>query len=314
VTVKRRTNPLWGLILLAAAGVFVANALGIVPAGIFDLVVRAAPALLVVAGLSFLLRGRVPLGSALALIAGIAVTGAIAAAGFSSRVDQVRTDNRVALDQPIGADVGVLRLRVETGGTDVELTRIEGGARRVGGAFLGSAASVVSVEYTSDAGAGTLIVRETQGDGFARLEAVGRGTLRVELPADVPLDIDFVGGAGAVTMNLGGLALERLNVVAPSGNVAVTLPDYAPQLSQRGESLGTVSVGSGDLTLFVPTAVAGRFELDRAGNGIEPTYDSNRYNYLVGDTLEADDYDTAPAALRYSLIVPRGQIRIQVSG
>jgi hypothetical protein len=313
VTVKRRTNLLWGVIALAACAAFLANALGAIPAGIFDLIVRAVPALLIVAGLAFLLRGRVPLGSLFALIIGVAAVGGVATTAFNARVDQVRTDQRVMLDQPIDADVGILRVRIETGGTDVEVTRGEGG-RRIGGEFLGSRASVVTVTYSADAGAGTAIIREAQGDGFPLLDSVGRGTMRVELPADVPLDIDFVGGMGALTLNLGGLALERLNIVAPRGDVAVTLPDYAPQLSARGDSLGTLRADAGDLTIFVPASVAARFELNRGDSGIQPIYDAGAYQYLVGDILESFEYRTAAAVARYSVVAPRGEIRIQVSG
>ncbi|PJF25100.1 MAG: hypothetical protein CUN53_14490, partial [Phototrophicales bacterium] len=170
------------------------------------------------------------------------------------------------------------------------------------------------VIYTAEGNVAALTLRELGMDGIPPLDAVGRGTLRVELPPALPLDIDFVGDDGAVTFNLRGTALERLNLTASRGNVVVTLPDYAPQLSQRGESLGTITVGGGDLTLFVPTTVAGRFELNRGGSGIEPIYDANAYLYLVGDVLEARGIDTAAAVVRYTLNVGRGQIRIQTPG
>jgi hypothetical protein len=53
-------------------------------------------------------------------------------------------------------------------------------------------------------------------------------------------------------------------------------------------------------------------ELDRENSGIQPQYDPNVYNYLVGDILEARNINTAQIILRYALHVPRGRIRVEV--
>jgi hypothetical protein len=314
MTVKRRTNLLWGLIALAVGAFAVANALGYIPVGIVDIALRAVPALLIAVGLSFILRDRVPLSSILSLAAAGALVAAVVSSAYSARVDQVRTDKQIDIDQPIGAEIALLRIRLETNATDVELISAADGRRQVAGEFVGSAASDIERIYTIDGNAATLTLRELGTDGIPPLDALGRGALRVELPPSLPLDIDFIGDDGAVTFNLSGVSLERLNLTAARGNVVVTLPDYAPQLSQRGESLGAITVGGGDLTLFVPASVAGRFELNRGGSGIEPVYDANAYRYLVGDVLEARGIDTAAAVVRYALNVGRGQIRIQTPG
>jgi hypothetical protein len=314
MTVRRRTNLLWGLIALAAGAFAVVNALGYVSAGMMDIAQRALPALLIAAGLSFMLRDRVPLSSVLSLAAAVALVAAVVSSAYSVRVNQVRADKRVSIDQPIGAEIALLRFRLETNATDVELIAAVDGSRRVIGEFTGSAASDIERIYTTDGNAATLILRELGTDGIPPLDALGRGTLRVELPPALPLDVDFVGGDGAVTFNLSGVSLERLNLNSARGGVVVTLPDYAPQLSQRGESLGAITVGGGDLTLFVPASVAGRFELNRGGSGIDPVYDADTYLYLVGDVLEARGIDTAVAVVRYTLNVGRGQIRIQTPG
>ncbi len=66
--VKRRTNVLLGLVLLAAALVVLLNMLHMIPAPVFDLFIRSWPVLLVLVGLTILLRSRVALGGLLALI------------------------------------------------------------------------------------------------------------------------------------------------------------------------------------------------------------------------------------------------------
>lgn len=311
--IRRRTYPLLGLILLLLAGVLVARGLGIIPEGLIDLIVRSWPALLILAGLAGLLRGRIPFSGLVALVASLALVAVVAATSFSSRAGQQRDDNRQPIAQALDADVTLLRVRVETLATEVEilgaLTR-EGG---VAGEFVGSAENQMLVNYeASPDGSATLTVRETQSSAFPRLETIGRGALRLELPPEVLLDVEFVGQDGTVILNMDGLSLERLNVNAARGDVLLTLPDHKPVLSTSGEGQGAINARSGAVTLFIPASVAARLELNREGSGIEPQYDPNVYNYLVGDVLEARGIESAETVVRYTITAPRGRIRVEV--
>lgn len=313
MTIQRRTNPMWGLVLLALAAFLLAHALGYVPTGVFDLVLRAWPVLLVLAGLSFLLRNRLPLGSGIALIVSGAIVVGLATAAYSGRASQQRTDYRQTINQPLGADATLLRLRVEALTTGVEFLASLTPSDAVTGDFAGSAESRVEVNYEQSADSSvTVTLREVQPGGFPTLESVGRGTLRVELPLNVPIDLEFTGSDGDVVLNLDGLELERLNVFVSRGDIVVTLPEYQPLLSDASGSHGNLTTRDGDLAIFVPPQVAARLELNREGSGIEPTYDANIYNYLVGDVLEARAIDSASVVVGYSLTVPRGRIRVEV--
>jgi predicted nucleotidyltransferase len=53
-------------------------------------------------------------------------------------------------------------------------------------------------------------------------------------------------------------------------------------------------------------------ELNRFGSGIDPVFDANVYNYLVGDVLEARTIETADIVVRYTITAPRGRIRVEV--
>ncbi|MCI0352671.1 MAG: DUF5668 domain-containing protein, partial [Acidobacteriales bacterium] len=299
--IQRRTNPLWGLVIVALSAVLVARALGYIPAGVFDLILRAWPALLVLAGLSFLLRNRLPLGGGIALIiSGVIVVG-LATAAYSGRAAQQRNDYRQTIDQPLSG-VTLLRLRVEGLTTGVEFLPSLSNIPSVTGEFAGSAESRLEVNYEQAAdNSATLTLREVQPGGFPMLESVGRGTLRVELPPDLPVDLDFTGREGDVILNLAGLELERLNVFVTRGDVVITLPEYQPVLSDEGGSNGTMTTRDGDLAIFIPSQVAARLELNREGSGIEPQYDANIYNYLVGDVLEARVIEGADVVVRYTL-------------
>jgi hypothetical protein len=309
--VRRRTNLLWGLALLAVAVVVTLKALDIIPASIFDLLARAWPALLVLAGLSIILRTRVPLGSLLALIVTVALAGGVTAYAFSARATQQREDYQEPVLQNIGPNVTLLRVQIRTLATDVELLRRVGADRVVSGQFTGSPESKVEVTYNETDVAAELIVTEQQVNQFPMLETMGRGVLRLELPPDLPVDIELLGTDGAVTLNMNGLAVERMNLDLQRGNALVTLPVYDPLGSGPGDSLGTLAVREGDITLFIDPQVAARLELNRSGSGINPVFDANIYNYLVGDVLEARSIETAEIVMRYTITAPRGLITVR---
>ncbi len=313
---QRRTNLLWGLLALAAAGAWLLNTLGVVPTGAADLLGRAWPVLLVIGGLSLLLRERVPLGSLIALVVGVGLAGGLAAAAFSSRATQPRDAQQVAISQPIGAGVTLLRVQLTTLDTDVEIVRALTPAQ-AGGQFVGSSESQFTVTYDEAAdGSANLVLTETQPNPFPLLEAIGRGRLRLELPADMPIDLSYNGAAGDSSLNLSGLSLERLNFDQRSGDVIVTLPEYRPLGSPDSASLGTLVARDGALTLQIPPTVSARLELNRGGSGLRPEFDPTVYNLLAeGDgILEARNFDGAEIKLRYTLTVPRGLITITSAG
>lgn len=310
---QRRTAPLWGLMAVAISALLLVQALGGLPAGLGDLIARGWPALLVLGGLAILLRDRLPLGGLIALLLSVLLAGGIAYYAFSQRAQQQRSDNVQVIEQALPSDITLLRLRVQALETEVELLRALDTQPRVSGEFVGSSDNTMDVSYEllPDESV-TLTISETRAGGFPFLETVGRGALQLELPPGVPMDVEFVSEQGDIILNLSGTELERLNVNARGGDVIVTLPEYQPQFTSDLNALGTIEAQNGDLTVRVPVDVAGRFELNRGGSGIQPQFNAEVYNYLQGDVLEARLIDIADIAVRYTLVAPRGLIRLDV--
>lgn len=314
--IKRQTNFIWGLVALAVSIVILLRALDVLPAGIYDLLIRAWPALLVLFGIGTLLRNRIPLGNLIALIVSVALVGGLAASAYSSRATQERSDYQETIAQPIDAGITLLRVSVNTLGTDVEIVRsLTAGA--VSGQFTGSSENLLTTTY-NELGDGTADLRiiESRTSEFPMLEAIGRGRLLLEIPAGVALDVSFIGQEGNVSLNLDGLSLERLNMDLVKGNAAVSLPNYKPLGSAPDATLGALVVRDGNITLAVPPTVAARFTLNRGGTGVRPDFDSTLYNLLdEGDgVLEARSFDAAEIQLRYTVTVPRGLITVQTTG
>src|SRR5689334_13218894 len=101
--IRRRTNLLWGIVVLALALLLLARSLGAIPDGMFDMIMRAWPALLLLAGLSFLLRERVPFGQIIALLLSAIVAVIIVSQAYTTRASQQRADNHQSISQPLGA-------------------------------------------------------------------------------------------------------------------------------------------------------------------------------------------------------------------
>jgi hypothetical protein len=310
--VRRRTNLLWGLIVLVIALVVVAQALGLLPVAIYDIVVRSWPVLLVIVGLSLLLRGRVPVSNLIAVIVSLILVGGIAVYAYSSRAQERRTDNTQPISQPLGEGLGLLRVRVNTLGTDVEILRAVNAAA-IEGSFVGSTESVIDLTYEEPGdGSATFTLRETRPNSIPMLAALGRGHLSLEVPPDIPVDIELIGADGEATLNLRETALERLNLDLARGNALVVMPNYKPILAQDGSPQGTLAVRSGDITVVVPSTVAARLDLDRGGSGIDPEYDPNAYNFLFNRLLEARAIEVADTIIQYNIVAPSGHIRLQV--
>lgn len=310
---RRRSDLLPALVVLSIAVIALLRALDLLPAAVYDVLVRSAPVLLVLAGLVIVLRGRVPFGSVLAVLLSVGLVAGLTALAYSLRAQQPRTERQQAINQTIPDEVGLLRVQMSTLIADVELLPLAGDTATVTGAFTGSPASEVVVDFLPlDDGSATLTIAETPTEDLPMLANIGRGALRLELPSDVPLDVELRAESGDISLNLTGTLLERLNLDLARGDALVRLPEYDPVLSGPDDSLGTLAVRNGDITVFVPDGVAARLELARGGSGIEPVYDPTLYNFLFNTLLEARTIDTADVVMNYQLVVPRGQVRLDV--
>ena len=311
---QTRTNILYGLLAVIVAGVFVVQQLDVLPPYISDMVNRSLPVVLVIIGLSVLLKNRVPLGGFIALILGVVLVGGISTTAYSLRQGQTRDENQIAHSEDVGEQVSLLRVRIQSLTTDVEVVRAPAGSdRTISAEFAGSTESDLIENYIEGVdGSATFNITETRQNPFPMLEAVGRGTLLVELPPDVPLDVQVEGDDGELRLNLTDIQLERLNIDLNSGSAIVTLPDHTPQFSEPQETLGSWRIAAGSMTVRVPESVSARFDMSES-TGSDPNYDPSIYNLLFGgNVLEARNIDTAETVVRYDLFVQRNRLDVTV--
>jgi hypothetical protein len=313
-TTVRRKNLLYGVLALLVAVAVLLRLLDVFPPYIDDIIGRSAPVILVILGLSVLLRGRLPFSDVIAVVVGAALVFWISTTAFSIRQAQNREDNRVVFEKEIDSGVILLRLRLQALMTDVEIVRAPAGsADTLTTTYIGSLESEIIQNYLEDDdGSATFNLNELQVNPVPMLEDVGRGRLLVEVPPQVPVDIQLEVGQGETRLNMSGVSLERLNLDIREGDAIVTLPVYEPQYSRSDETLGTWAVSGGSLLVRVPPDVSARFDVS-LGTGRGPNYDPGIYNLLSeGTILEARNFDTADIIMRYDLIVARNRLTIEV--
>jgi hypothetical protein len=309
-----RANFNWaGLIILAIGAVVLLAALNVLPAGMIDILRRSWGALLIFIGLGLLLHKRFTLGSIAALVLTLLVVGAVAAVSYSSRAGQQRNDQVLPISETLDSGVSLLQVDVTALTTDIEIGLSEDD-RTVSGEFIGSDQSDLTTEYVEDGrGLGAYTFTETKPNELPSLDEIGRGTLRLQVPADVPMDVVVRGQSGNMTLNLGGTALERLNLELANGNALITMPEYEPRSQAALEQPGTLTVNNGAITLVIPASVAGRFQLDRGSSGIAPQFDETIYQNIGGVLLENRQFNSADLVIEYFIVAPRGLIRIETT-
>ncbi|MDQ7036882.1 MAG: hypothetical protein Q9P01_19215 [Anaerolineae bacterium] len=304
------------MVAVAIPTVFLLGALDILSGGLYDIALRSWPAVLIFFGLSVVLRYRMPFGSWIALFVSVALVMGIISIAYNRRVDTMRDDNQVMVDESISSDITTLQVNVNTRDTDVRL-QVSDEVRMITGEFRGSNNSQVTVSYQEDASIATFTLQEGLANDFPRLEDIGRSDLVLQIPADIAVAVAFEGDRGTMTFDLAALDLERLSFSVTEGNVLVTMPQYSPLSPSVRDNPGTWTVFEGNLRVIVAESVGTRFMLNRNSNS-EPrpgqTHDDLIYRVeLAGDDymLISRQYDALAIQVDYRINVYNGTLSIE---
>jgi multidrug transporter EmrE-like cation transporter len=309
VRIKRQSNLGLGLLAVVLAGVALATSLNAIPASMADWLWRGAPAVLVLIGLAVWLRYRAPFSAVLALVATVILVSGVALFAYNTRATQPRDQQQLPIDQPLDADVTLLRVALLTLDTDL---RIEPTTERaIRGQYIGSNASTIVIDFTSGSnGDANFSLQETRNTQLPSLADVGRGQLLLQIPVGIAVDVGYRGGQGAAEFSLSGVSLERLNIAQGVGDVLVTLPLYDPIGTAGDGSLGTWQTGNGRVTVVVPREMGASFTLDRRGSGLLPLYDDTIFTYLgTRDVVESRTLPDAEQIIRYAIVAPIVEVR-----
>ncbi len=305
---SRLQGLLWPLLLLALGGVALLLGLEAFPPAVADLIGRAWPVILVVAGLvifldqSGLRRWAAPLAVVVsaALLVGI-IAGFVVVAG-TSRASSEREDYVFSVEQPLGPGVQRLVVTVQGLQTRVDIAPSSREEPTITAEFSGSIESEIEQDYAEEGDTARFVLRETRPSAIPALEAIGRGRLNVELPPGLPLELNFRNADGAAVLNLLGLDVARLNINIAAGDLLLSLPDTA--LEQPGD----VVVTRGNVTLFVPDDLG----LHLFVNGPVPQFAAADYLLDPSDgSYLSRNFDDFQTQMALNLTVSSGSIRLE---
>lgn len=308
-----------GLVVLLLPLFWLLRVLGILPAGLDDLLLRSWSALLIFFGLWLALRHRIAFGGMIALVVALALTVGIATFAFQARSGEKSSTQQLPFAIPdlethdlaaISEEITTLQINISTLDTDVQIAVNTEGSRLIRGNFTGSNNSQINLSYTEEGVIATFTLEERAGADFPRLEDVGRGDLRVQIPAGIAVAIAFRGERGEIyNLDLATLNLERLNMEIVEGRALVTLPRYQPLSPSVQQRPGEWTIVQGDLDVIVPDEVGVRFLLER-GRNREPQAGQTHDDLLYRVELDGNDY--VLISRRYDALDYRVQVRVDL--
>ncbi len=297
--VQRRGGLVGPLLLIAFGVIFLLNNLGMLGWGVWEMILRLWPVLLVAAGLDLLFGRRSVLGSILVVVIVLGIVGGAlwyfelqpAAGGEALAAQEIYQplDGASRADVEIGFGVGTLRL----GARPESPNLLEGTVPTLAG-------ERVSKDFYVTGDTAYLRLRSRSDGGFP---FEGRwGTDRVwdlKLNGTVPTRLRVNTGVGVTSADLGQMSLSDLEVHGGVGKTDLILPG-------RGQYQVRINGGVGEVNVMIPAGMAARIRVDAGLGGIQVNGNYQRQDrYYV-----SPGYDSAQN--RVDLRVNGGVGRISV--
>jgi len=190
---------------------------------------------------------------------------------------------RVEIDMPAG------ELSVVSGATELLEANFS----------YASASSKPQVDYNVSAGQGRLTVRQP---GSSHGRRGGRNTWDLRLNNKVPMDLRVDQGAGRAKLNLGGLALSRLEVKIGAGETDVDLTG-----DWKNDLTASIQGGVGRATVRLPTDVGVRASA-QGGIGAIHVHGLRK----DGDAYVNEAYGKSPVTVNVDVKGGIGEINLEV--
>ncbi len=249
---RRRRVPVFGLVLITAGVVFLLQTLGVVSWTVGWELFRYWPVLLIAFGVSIILGTRAP-WIAVVIIA-LLLGGSVAAAAWYSPSPgpgkQTISELREPLDQTESLEV-----TINFGAGTVVLADLPAeSSSLVEAVFSSSGGSGEAVHSLMRSGDRAELTLERTSSGFLGRSPVQDWEVRLSRTVTIDLTVDL--GASDVTIDLGDLCVNDLDINAGATNLNVILPAAA------GFTSADFDVGASSLTIVVPECVAVRIDTD----------------------------------------------------
>jgi hypothetical protein len=261
----------WGFLLVLVGGLFLLSNLGVLDWGVWDSIWRAWPIILVLWGVSVLLRPTGRLGAALtAVIAVLAVVGVLAFA-YNAHLRAGEGGGygpgEITLAQPLDAGIKNVRLSLTFGAGEI---RLDGQAApsQLASGTLGFIAKEPTVTYSASGEAADLRIDMASGTWTG---SVGpRGPVwNISLNPAPTYSLDLDSGACSAELDLSALRVTSFDLSTGASDTRITFGD--PGQNATAE----LKYGAASATIRVPRSVGVKVRMSSA---------------LVGSNLRAQGF------------------------
>lgn len=287
-------NLVMPFLILGMAALWVVSLAGGISPAFRDLLERGAPAVLIGIGLALLIGRRVRFGNLIAASVTVALLVGVAAIAYGREGSLLREDYIESIDYALAPDVSAIRIVASVRRASIEVS--QGDQRAIGGRFAGGLESLVTLEYQVESGIATLTIREMARSNLPTIEQVGRGTLSIVLPANVPLTaLELSGEDGDLTYSGETVIVKEFRANLASGNLTARFSDATGLIAD-------LKTGNGSISVAVPDTLPSEITLRGSGIG-SAQFDPSRYTLRIDNVL-------IPA----SGANPQAQISIETNG
>jgi len=249
----RRVSLVGPVILIGLGVIFLLNSLGVLAWGVWEVIFRLWPVLLIAAGLEIILSRLSVWGSLLALVLTVAVlAGALwlLAPDLAAERMAAGEDVRQALGDASRAEV-----IIEPGVGSLHIEALPESANLIEGVVGVGRGQRVKRHF---AVAGKIATFTLQTEGMTLGPFIGRDnqwSWNLGLAPEVPLGLEVGLGVGLADVDLTGLTVDNLEVSVGIGQTTVTLPD-------EGRFYGKIEGAIGETVVVIPAGLAARIRVD----------------------------------------------------
>lgn len=203
-----------------------------------------------------------------------------------------------ALLEPLG-EATTARVDINNGSGNLTIDRLDGGEQALASGTL---------QYFENQGQPARSLDSSNGLANLTLKAASTGfpcngaiEWQIHLNPAVSTDITAHSDGGNLSLNLAGMKVTRVFADTGGGNVDLTLPEGAADLSV------TARTGAGNVVVRIPGGIAARIN---ASSGLGNVVVDSKFTKIDGNTYQSPDYDTAAYKVEITLSSGAGNVNV----
>jgi hypothetical protein len=286
--------PVWGIFLLLLGVVFLLQTLNVLPWGLWGILWRFWPAIIIVIGLAIILRHTSVL--LISLITLVVFGGCIGIAVWQYNNDYGLNGSTEVQTRPIG-NLEKADIVIDFTAGSLTAGSINSDSKELYNATVTARGSNSSMDANLD---------QHGGSGVVTMQSInqywpGNMWWDVDFTRDIPLLFDINSSASSTNLDLEKLNISGFNLTLNAGSSNISLP------SPSGNVTGTISANAASVEITLPADAAVRIDASTSVG----TFDIPSRFTRNGDTYETANYSSAFNKWNLSINTSVGRVEVK---